>query len=142
MAYSTHHHILPYLMSGNNFVSILASHFVSFANSCFSSLNNKISFIACNACISPQRHIFDNLYFVHYLFHNQHNLFHPTGNAVCELLLVRSIGWGYMYTTFCLWTWGSKCVLNRGVYGWVFVHRIYSLYIFLLMHSCLLKKDE
>ena len=63
--YRTHRHLLPYLMSGNNVVIILASRFVSFTNSCFSSLNNKISFIARNTCISPQHHFCSNLYFVH-----------------------------------------------------------------------------
>ena len=48
-----------------------------------------------------------------------------------------------MYATFCLWTWGSKSVLNRGVYmdGYLYTE-LYSLHIFLLMHSCPLKKDE
>ena len=76
----------PHLMSGNNFVSILASR--SFANSCFSSFNNKISFIARNTYISPQHHFCSNVYFVHNLFYNQHNLFHPAGNVLCELLFV------------------------------------------------------
>ena len=86
----TYRHLLPYLMSGNNFVSIFATRFVSFFNSCFSSLNIKISFIAHNACILPQHHFCNNLCFVHNLFHNQHNLFYPAGNVLCELLLVRS----------------------------------------------------
>ena len=84
----THRPFLPYLMSGKKFVSILASRFVSFANSCFSNLKNKILFIARNACLSPQHHFCSNLYFVHNLFQNQHNLFHPAGNVLWELYVV------------------------------------------------------
>ena len=38
--------------------------------------------------------------------------------------------------TFCLWTWGSKCVLNRRVYGWVFVQTTKNCIVCIYSCSC------
>ena len=50
--YRTHCNLLHHLMFGKNVVNILHSHFITFACSCLSSHNFKISFVAHNASVS------------------------------------------------------------------------------------------
>ena len=92
MPYRTHRFLLPDLMLGKDFLKIITIRFISFANSCFTSLNAKISFIAHVVCMSPLHSFCNNL-----LAYNTFALSNPLcqdhtalSNVLCELLFVRN----------------------------------------------------
>ena len=66
--YCTHRFLLPDLMLGKDFLKIITIHFISFANSCFTNLNAKISFIAHVICMSPLHSFCNNLHLAYNTF--------------------------------------------------------------------------
>ena len=93
MPYRTHRFLLPDLMLGKDFLKIIIIRFISFANSCFTTLNAKISFIAHVVCMSPLHSFCNNLHLAYNTFAHSNPLCqdHTTlSNVLCELLFVRN----------------------------------------------------
>ena len=91
--YLTHRFLLPDLILGKGFLKIITIRFISFANSCFTSLNAKISFIAHVVCKSPLHSLCNNLHLAYNMFAHNNPLCqdHTTlSNVLCELLFVRN----------------------------------------------------
>ena len=84
--YRTHRFLLPSLMSGDNFITIIASRFFSFAYICIIKNNSNVFFIANNARVSPLTNFSKKL---HFLFHIPYNSGHPFGIVLRELLFVK-----------------------------------------------------
>ena len=72
---------------------LLLYRFISFANSCFTSLNAKISFIAHVVCMSPLHSFCNNLHLAYNTFAHSNPLCQDhtaLSNVLCELLFVRN----------------------------------------------------
>ena len=78
LPYRTHTAILPYLMKGQSFRSIIYSRFRNFAHSCINSQNINLNFIARNAMVTPLSRFGNNLYLVNNI--NLNLQYNPCGD--------------------------------------------------------------
>ena len=66
--YRIHRFLHPSLMSGDNFITKIATHFFSLAYSCLVNSNSKVSLIANNARISPLTNFSKYLHFTSHIY--------------------------------------------------------------------------
>ena len=87
LPYRTHTAILPYLMKGQSFRSIIYSRFRNFAHSCINSQNINLNFIARNAMVTPLSRFGNNLYLVNNI--NLNLQYNPHISMLLELVFAR-----------------------------------------------------
>jgi len=90
LPYRTHCNLLPYLMNGQNFRSVIESRFCKFVNACLCSVNNCVNFLARVSCSSPLYHFGNNLSNMYVNQNPYDDVSDPIGLLLCELLFIRN----------------------------------------------------